>query len=446
MGAAKSARPPILPSATLRTGGHQRGVVSCEASASQPPMPVLTDIASLATCGGHGGQDEVLAISGGALVWEGDTIRWVGREAHLPDEYAELSRESAGGRLVIPGLVDCHTHLAFGGWRADEFEQRIRGASYLEIARAGGGIASTMRQTRAATQNELVHRAAGFLTEMRKLGVTTVEAKSGYGLSEHDELTTLRAYSDLRQRQPTRMVATFLGAHIVPPEYRERRPEYLRMLCEVLIPRIEEEGLARYCDVFVEETAYTPAEARALLLTARRHALGAKLHVDQLSDGGGAALAAEVGAVSADHLEYASQEGIDAMARAGTVAVALPLATLYLHVDPMPARRFVEAGVAVAVATDFNPGSAPSYDLPLAMLLACTMLRMTPAEALKGATRYAARAVGMEEVVGSLEPGKKADFAVIDAPDINHWLYHFRPNACVRTVIGGETVWEARGE
>lgn len=397
----------------------------------------------LATCPPGGLQSEIGAIRDASLAWEGDTIRWVGEAGDVPGDFADWPRESAGGRLVVPGLIDCHTHLAFGGWRADEFELRIKGAGYLEIARAGGGIASTMRHTRAASEHELRDRGRGFLAEMRKLGVTTVEAKSGYGLAEEDELKTLRAYAALRTSQPTRLVSTFLGAHIVPPEYQHARDEYISLVTDVMLPRIAEEGLATFCDVFVEDTAYTADEARTVLGAARRHGLGAKLHVDQLADGGGAALAAELGAVSADHLEYASGEGIAAMADAGTVAVALPLATLYLNVDPMPARRFVEAGVSVAVATDFNPGSAPCYDLPLAMMLACTMLRLTPAEALKGATTHAARALGLEREVGSIRPGKKADFAVIDAPDVNHWLYHFRPNACVRTVIGGETAWRA---
>jgi len=405
-------------------------------------MPVLTDIATLATCRSDGGQADIHAISDAALVWQGETIRWVGPASELPADFADDERQSAGGRLVVPGLVDCHTHLAFGGWRADEFEQRIRGDSYLDIARAGGGIASTMRHTRAASEDELAERAAGFLAEMRRLGVTTVEAKSGYGLTETDELKTLRVYRRLAESQPTRIVPTLLGAHIVPPEFKEDRAGYIRLLTDTII-RQAADGLARFCDVFVEDTAYSADEARTIFAAAAEHGLRAKLHADQLTDTGGGALAAEVGAVSADHLEMISDDSIAAMAEAGVVAVSLPLATLYLNVEPLPARRLIEAGVAVAVATDFNPGSAPSYHLPLAMMLACTMQRMTPAEALKGATIYAARAVGLEDEVGSLEPGKRADFAVIDAADVNHWLYHFRPNACVRTVVSGETVWSA---
>ncbi len=406
-------------------------------------MPVLTDIATLATCRADGAQADLHPVRDAALVWQGDTIRWTGPASEVPGEFADEERQSAGGRLVIPGLVDCHTHLAFGGWRADEFAQRIAGADYLDIARAGGGIASTMRATRAATEADLAERAAGFLAEMRTLGVTTVEAKSGYGLSAEDELKTLRAYRRLAESQPTRIVPTLLGAHIVPPEFADDRDGYLRLLTETVIPAAAASGLARFCDVFVEETAFSPDEARAVFAAGTAHGLRPKLHADQLSDTGGAGLAAEVGAVSADHLEYVSAEGIRAMAAAGVVAVSLPLATLYLNVRPLPARRLIGAGVPVAVATDFNPGSAPSYNLPLAMLLACTVQRMTPAESLKGATVIASRAIGMDTTVGSLEAGKRADFAVIDAPDVNHWLYHFRPNACLRTVIGGATVWSA---
>lgn len=401
-------------------------------------MPRLHNIRTLAACRAAGGQAALHEVAQAALVWEGDTIRWVGAEADLPVDFEAMERLDAGGATVIPGLVDCHTHLVFGGWRADEFEQRILGASYLEIAKSGGGIASTMRHTRAASERELRARAKGFLGEMARLGVTTVEGKSGYGLSVEDEVKTLRVYQRLRAEQPVGLVATFLGAHVVPPEYKDRRGAYLRLLREDLIPRIAEAGLARFCDVFVEETAFSLDEARAIFETAARHGLRAKLHADQLSDGGGAMLAAEVGAISADHLEHASDKGIAAMAEAGVVAVSLPLATLYLHQPPMPARRFIEAGVPVAVATDFNPGSAPSYHLPLALTLACTLQRMTPAEALKGATCYAAQALGLDDRVGSLEPGKQADFVLLDASSVNHWLYHFRANAAVQTFVKGK--------
>lgn len=406
-------------------------------------MNLLENISQLATCRPDGAQGDIHTIADAALVWDAGTIRWVGPRAELPSEYLAARRVDAGGGLVIPGLVDCHTHLAFAGWRAEEFELRLRGRSYFEIAAAGGGIARTMRLTRAASEDELAARAHGFLREMLALGVTTVECKSGYGLDRDHELGLLRVYAALAKAQPVRLVPTFLGAHVVPPEYRDDRAGYLSLLTDELLPAIARERLATYCDVFVERSAFTVEEARRLLLAARALGLGAKLHADQLSAGGGAELAAELGAASADHLECASDAGIAAMAGAGVVAVSLPLASLYLGQSPAPARRWIEAGAAVAVATDFNPGSAPSYHLPFALTLACILQRMTPAEALKGATIIAARAVGLEATVGSLEPGKAADFAILDAPDVEHWLYHLRANACRTTVIAGRPEWRA---
>ncbi len=406
-------------------------------------MTVLRNIGLLATCRAAGGQSDLHLIPRAAVAWEGSTIRWVGPEAELPPDHARGESLDAGGRLVVPGLVDCHTHLAFGGWRADEFERRLQGATYLDIAREGGGIMSTVRATRAASDDELLRRASEALEGMRRLGVTTVECKSGYGLDLDTELRLLRTYRTLEATQPTRLVATFLGAHVVPAEHRADRAVYLRALLEQMIPAVAAEGLASCCDVFVEDTAFSVDEARRILLAGRAAGLAPKLHADQLSAGGGAELAAEVGALSADHLECASDAGISAMARAGVVAVSLPIATLYLRQQPMPARKFIDAGVPVAVATDFNPGSAPSWDLPLAMMLACHLQRMTPAEALKGATSIAARALGLGGQAGEVSPGVRADLAVIDAPDVNHWLYHFRPNACVCTIAAGRTCWQA---
>ena len=409
-------------------------------------MRLIENVAQLATCRAEGGQDEIHPIADAAMVWSGATIRWVGPQRELPSEFWRAERFDAEGGLVIPGLVDCHTHLAFSGWRADEFTQRIRGASYLDIARAGGGIARTVRLTREAGEEALYHRARGFVRAMISLGVTTIECKSGYGLDREHELELLRIYRRLAESEPVRIVPTFLGAHVVPPEYRERREAYITLLVDELIPTIGAERLAACCDVFVEESAFTLEEARRILLAGREAGLAPRLHADQLTSCGGAELAAEVGALSADHLEHISDRGIAALAEAGVVAVSLPLAALYLGQPPMPARRLIEARVPVAVATDFNPGSAPSYHLPFALTLGCTLQQMTPEEALKGATCYAARAVGLERRVGSLERGKEADFALIDAPDVNQWLYHLRPNACRLTVIGGQVRWRSTGD
>lgn len=403
-------------------------------------MPVLKNVGLAVTCEATGGQDAIHPIPRAALAWDNARILWIGEERELPPQYASMPHEDAGGRLLIPGLIDCHTHLAFGGWRAEEFERRLRGESYLDIARAGGGIASTVRATRAATADALASRARATLDAMARLGVTTVECKSGYGLDRDNELKLLEVYRALASSHPLRIVSTFLGAHVVPAEYRERRQDYIDLLCDDLIPEVARRALATFCDVFVEDTAFSIDEARTILRAGQAHGLRSKLHADQLHDGGGAALAAEVGAVSADHLEHVSDDGIARMREAGVMAVSLPIATLYLNAPPLPARRLIAAGVPVAVATDFNPGSAPSYHLPLALTLACTLQRMTPAEALKGATIHAARAIGLEQETGSLEPGKSADFALIDAPDVTTWLYHFQSNACTGTWARGQRV------
>ena len=398
---------------------------------------VLVNIGQLATCPPGGGQADAGLVEHAALVIDDGKVAWGGPEAALPASAVGLPTHDCEGRLVVPGLVDCHTHMCFGGWRGDEFAQRIAGASYQQIAAAGGGIRSTVAATRAASFEALRDKAMGVLEEVLAMGVTTMECKSGYGLDLDNELKQLEVYAALNDEQPIDLVPTFLGAHIVPPEYTERRGEYLDLLCEQLLPEVARRGLARFCDIFVEENAYSIDEARRILQTARDLGLGLKVHADQLSGGGGAELAAELGAVSAEHLEFISDEGIEALAAAGTVAVSLPIASLYLGAGQLPARRLLEAGVAVAVATDFNPGSAPSYHLPLAMTLACLNQRMTPAEALCGATVIAARALGLEGQAGSLAPGCPADLAVIDAPDLNHWLYHFRPNACLAVMKNG---------
>lgn len=407
-------------------------------------MPVLRNIGLLARCLPDGAQREIHSIPSAALAWEADRFVWAGPESKIPEEYSNWPSEDAGGNLVIPGLVDCHTHLAFGGWRSEEFEDRVLGRSYQEIARRGGGILSTMRHTREMTIDGLVERCRGFLGEMARLGVTTVECKSGYGLDTRSELMLLETYRALQKVVPQRIVSTLLAAHTVPPEYSDRREEYVKLIIDEIIPEVSRRGLASYCDVFIESGAFSIEEGRRILTAGIAHGLGAKMHADQLSPCGGAELAGELGAVSADHLECVSQAGIRALVDGRVVAVSLPLATLYLRQGVLPARRLLEAGVPVAVATDFNPGSAPSFHLPLAMTLACITQGMSPAEVLKGATIVAAAAIGVDVECGSIESGKAADFAIIDAPDVNQWLYHFRSNACVRTVIGGVTVPSAQ--
>jgi imidazolonepropionase len=401
-------------------------------------MPVLRNIGELATCPPDNPQSDAGLVANAALALHGDRIAWAGPEAELPAEYADEDALDCGGRLVLPGLIDCHTHLCFGGWRGDEFALRLAGASYQDIAAAGGGILSTVEATRAASHGELKEKTAALLAKILELGVTTVECKSGYGLDRGNEFKQLEVYRALDATQPVDLVPTFLGAHVIPPEYVDDRQGYIDLLTRSMIPEVAERGLAEFCDAFVEQGAYTTEEARAILEAARSAGLGIRLHADQLSSGGGAELAASFGAVSAEHLEYVSDTGIHALAEAGTVAVSLPLASLYLREPYLPARRLLDAGVRVAVATDFNPGSAPSYHLPLALSLACLNQGMTPQEALMGCTAVAARAVARADRIGSLASGFRADIAVIDAPSLNHWLYHFSPNACVAVFKNGQ--------
>ena len=403
-------------------------------------MPVLRNISQLATCPPGNPQEDAGLIDQAAVAWKGDRISWVGPYRELPAGFASEPVVDCKRQLVVPGLVDCHTHLCFGGWRGDEFEARLRGASYQDIAAAGGGINRTVAATRGASLGELQRKAKAALQSILRLGVTTLECKSGYGLDEANELKQLEVYRRLDSQQPVDLVPTFLGAHIIPPEHQKHRNRYIDLLCDVLIPSVTRQGLARFCDVFVEQGAYSVEEAQRILAAARAHGLGLKVHAEQLSVSGGALLAAQMGAVSAEHLEHADDAAIAALAAAGTVAVSLPLASLYLGEAYLPARKMLAAGLAVAVATDFNPGSAPSYHLPLAMTLACVNQAMTPQEALMGATTVAARAVSLQDRVGSLVPGMQADLAIIDAPTLSHWLYHFVPNACVAVLKNGQWV------
>lgn len=437
---------------------------------------VLKNIGILAVCPDRDGQDELGMIADAVIIWEGDTILWVGSKqdfetmagAENPDgievaketDRARKTKEAirsphsvirkvaegkaeifdADGRVVIPGLIDCHTHLVFGGWREDEFSMRSLGRSYEDIAAAGGGILNTVRATRAATGQELFEKSVRLLEKMMALGVTTVECKSGYGLSLEHEMKQLHVCKRLASVSPVRIVPTLLGAHAIPPEYDGDRAGYVNLVCREMIPAAAENKLAKYCDVFADGPAFTNEEAERIFQAGLDHGLKPKLHADQLASNGGAELAARMGAVSADHLECISDEGIAALAESDTVAVSLPLATYYLRKKPLPARRLMDAGVPVAVSTDFNPGSAPSYHLPLAMHLACTLQAMSPAEVIKGATLYAARALELENITGSIERGKKADFVELDTPSVNHWLSHFEPNCAVRVWAGGEII------
>jgi len=362
----------------------------------------------------------------GAIAVEADRIAWVGPSSAVPRDAAVAEVWSAGGRLVTPGLIDCHTHLVFGGDRSGEWERRLGGESYEAIAAEGGGIRATVRATRAASDDELLDGATGRATALAAGGVTTVEVKSGYGLDLETELRMLRVARQLETRVPVDVVTTFLGAHTVPLEYGDDVDAYVGFVCDEVLPAVVAEGLADAVDGFCERVAFTAAQLDRVFETARGLGLRVKVHADQRSDGGGAGLAARHGALSADHLEHASPAGVAALAAAGTVAVLLPGAAYVLGdeaVPPVDALR--AAGVAMAVATDCNPGTSPLVSLPLAMHLACTRFGLTVAEAVAGTTVHAARALGRAGEIGVLAPGARADLVVWDVErpaEIVYWL------------------------
>lgn len=340
----------------------------------------------------------------------------------------------AEGRLATPGLADAHTHLIFGGWRQDELADKLHGVPYLDILARGGGILSTVRATRAATEAELLEKGRRALLEMQRFGVTACEAKSGYGLETETELRQLRVIRQLGQECAMDLAPTLLGAHALPPEYQADREGYLRLLCEEMIPRAAAEGLARFCDVFCEEGVFTAEESRRILLAGKAHGLLPKLHADEIHPIGGSQLAGELGAVSAEHLIVCPEEGMDSMARSGVIACLLPCTSLYLGASFAPARRLVEKGVAIAIATDFNPGSCPCLNLQLAMSLGCLYYRLTPEEVLTAVTLNGAAAMGLAGRLGSVEPGKQCDLALWDAPDLNYLCYRMGSNLCASVI------------
>jgi imidazolonepropionase len=332
----------------------------------------------------------------------------------------------AGGRVVLPGFVDAHTHPVFAGTRVDEFEERSQGATYQEIATRGGGIQSTVNRTRASSLNELITTSRRYADWFLRSGTTTIEAKSGYGLSLEDEIKILRAIKQLDRETPLRYVPTFLGAHSIPPEYKSRRDEYVSLIVEEMLPRIAREKLAEYCDVFCEEKVFTTDEAWKILSAARCHGLGLRMHADQLSLSGGAKLAAELGTLTADHLEHTDAEGIAALKEANVQPVLLPGSVYALGSSRYPAaREMIDAGLSVVLATDFNPGSSPTPSIAMILSLAATHMKMTPAEAITAVTINAAYSLNRGAQLGSLEPGKIADFVIYDAADYRELAYFF---------------------
>ncbi|WP_026380016.1 imidazolonepropionase [Afifella pfennigii] len=383
------------------------------------------------------GKGALGVLERGALAARDGKVLWVGPEAELP-AFAAAKVLTLDGRWVMPGLIDCHTHLVHGGTRAGEWEMRLKGASYEEVARAGGGILATVKATRAASEAELVAAALKRLDALLAEGVTTVEVKSGYGLNAADEAKMLRAAARLGAMRDVAIVRSFLGAHALPPEAAGDRAGYIREVCEVQLPRIVEEGLAEAVDGFCETIAFSPDEIARVFDAARAHGLAVRLHAEQLSDQGGAALAAGYGALSADHLEYLSQDGIAAMKRAGTVAVLLPGAFYFLgETQKPPVAKLRQAGVPMAVATDCNPGTSPMTSLLLAMNMAATLFRLTPEETIIGVTCAAAKALGRAERIGTLLPGKDCDLAIFDIEKPAELAYRIGFNPLHGVVRGG---------
>ena len=386
---------------------------------------------------------ELHIIPDGAAVIREGRITWVGRSAEMPRNPDAADVIDAAGKTVLPGLIDSHTHLVFTGTREEEFERRLKGASYQEISASGGGIQSTVRHVRRASKKDLNALARRRLDCLLGFGVTTVEVKSGYGLTLSDELKCLEVIADLNAEGPQDVVPTFLGAHAVPEEYATNRAGYVRQLTDEMLPEIARSGLARFCDVFCDVGAFTLEESESILSRARERGFALKMHADELAPLGGAELAARLGCTSADHLLCITDAGIDALAEAGTIASLLPGTAFFLGVPYAPARRLIQRGLAVALATDCNPGTCPTENLPLVGTMACTQMRMSPAEVVSALTINAAAALRLSDQVGSIEVGKQADLVIFDAPNYQHLFYHFGVNHVWRVIKRGQVVYAA---
>jgi imidazolonepropionase len=393
---------------------------------------------------------DVGLIADGALAIANGVIVAAGPSAKLRAQYTARQTIDASGKVVCPGFVDCHTHLVYAGDRVNEFEQRIKGATYLEIMAAGGGIVSTVRATRAATLEQLVAGARIRLDEMLRLGTTTVEAKSGYGLDTATELKLIQTVEILDHEHPIDLVPTFLGAHAIPPEYAFRGDDYVELVAHEMIPAVaawyrashfSTAGVPLYADVFCERNALDVTQSRRILQAAAEHGLCLKAHVDEFTALGGLDIALELGATSVDHLDATGASGVAQIAASSTIAVVLPAVNFNLGSTHFAdARGLIDAGAALALSTDINPGSAPCPSLPLVMAIACRYQRLTPAEALNAITLNAAHAVGLVQRVGSLEAGKQADVLIINASDYRHLAYHFGGNLVQRVIKRGKIV------
>ena len=380
-------------------------------------------------------EDAAIAVKDGLIVAVGatrDVLSQVTEEPALPAlEFPDM--------LALPGFVDSHTHLVFAGSRENDFTMKLAQKTYMEILRAGGGILNTMRATRAASRDDLSRIAFTFASNMLSSGTTTIEAKSGYGLNTADEVKMLEAVNSLRQRLPSVLVSTFLGAHAVPPEFEGKTDAYVNLVTKQMIPAVAKQSLAKFCDVFCEKGAFDVEQSKRILLAAKRAGMKLKVHADEIAQLGGAELAAEVGAVSADHLLMASDDGLEAMLKAGTIATLLPATAFSLNTNYADARKMIDMGLPVALATDFNPNCA-NESLFFTLALACYKMKMHPREAIAAVTINAAHALELERTVGSIEVGKRADIVILDCPNPEYLAYRFGVNLVHTVIAGGEVV------
>lgn len=405
----------------------------------------VRNIRQLVTVAAHGARvktgaamNDLAVIDDAGVVCRNGTITWVGPMSSLPENLPDdLPDLDATDMVVLPGFVDSHTHMMFAGDRAEEFGLRSRGATYQEIAERGGGILNTLGHVRAASRKELKRATARHLAGMMKHGTTTVEIKTGYGLDMASEVKMLEAINELRHEELATIVPTFIGAHAIPPEFRDDPGGYVQLVIGEMIPYAGKRKLAKFCDVFCERGYFSVEQAETILTAGKTWGMLPKIHAEELTPFGGAQLAGRVGAVSADHLEHISVEGITSLAEGNVVAGLLPGVSFFLNHGYAPARPLIDAGVAVALATDFNPGSCMSYSMPLMMTIACTHMKMTPEEALTACTLNGAAALDLSASIGSIEVGKRADLIIADIPDYRYLAYHFGTNHIVHTIANG---------
>ena len=405
----------------------------------------LINIKQLVTVPARGKRAKVSAdmrdigvIENAAVLIENDIITWAGKMEELStNSLKEAEILDCRDSIVMPGFVDAHTHALFAGSREQEFALRSAGATYQQIAEQGGGIVSMIKNVRASSKKDLKKNTRRWLNAMMQHGTTSVEIKSGYGLDMESEITMLEAITELNSEEVITIASTFLGAHAVPSEYKERKSEYVDLILNKMIPYIANRKLATFCDVFCEQGYFSLEETKAILTLGKQFGMTPKIHAEELSPLGGAQLAAELGAASADHLEHISDAGIQALAKSQTVALLLPGVSFFLNHSYAPARKLIDAGAAVAIASDFNPGSCMSYSMPLMMTIACTHMKMTPEEAITASTLNAAAALNLSHEIGSIEAGKKADMIILDIPNYTFLPYHFGENHVKKVVKNG---------